>query len=204
MAFMAESRNLRVVTGSQAHLSSGAFYMTVPHKIHVKLGQNEFEAEGLEETVKDQFAMFLEAIKTVAHSPPPPPVQPARPEDHQNNGGNGSRVTTICRDVLNQVFLLDADGQVSLRVLPQSQTRDADGLLLLLFGHRVLANQTDVLSGRLIAAAETSGLTVDRVDRILSPYMDLVTKGGVKSGSRWGLRNTGVTRAEEIIHTMVS
>jgi hypothetical protein len=172
--------------------------MSAPYKIRVKLGANEFDAEGPEEVVKDQFQLFLEAVKQpVLQLPPSLPSPPGQ------NGNTPSVESDVDQAVLQRIFRVDGD-QVSLRVLPQSQQRDADGVLLLLYGYRVMVQQPDVLSSRLLVAAQTSGLSVDRIDRSLAPYMELVNKGGIKAGSRWGLRNTGITRAEEIIRTAMS
>src|SRR5262245_14226448 len=41
-----------------------------PYKVHVKLGQAEFQAEGPEETVKERLAHFYIAATTAPFAPP--------------------------------------------------------------------------------------------------------------------------------------
>ena len=43
--------------------------MDIPHKIHVKLGDSEFMAEGSETTVKEQFDRFLDALSKFTADP---------------------------------------------------------------------------------------------------------------------------------------
>jgi len=176
--------------------------MTTPYKVQVKLGGCEFQAEGPQDVVKEDFLLFLDAVKmqSTSRGPAATPVSSPINESPQN-GLPGGR--TLSDEALSRVFMVDADGQVSLRILPRTQQREADSLLVLLYGFRFLVNQMDVLVGRLRRAAETSGLTLDRVDRALIPHVELLTKGGQRVGSRWGLNNRGIVRAEEIISGML-
>jgi hypothetical protein len=173
--------------------------MTIPYRVRAKLFDNEFDAEGPEEVVKADYQLFVETVERLRVAPAPP--NPLKPPPVGNGGETHD--SEIEPAVLQRIFRVDGD-QVTLRVLPQSQQREADGVLLLLYGFRVMAQQQDVLSSRLLVAAQTSGLNVERIDRALVPYMELVNKGGIKAGSRWGLRNTGITRAEEIVRTAMS
>jgi hypothetical protein len=176
--------------------------MAETNKFHVKLGPHEFNGEGSEEAVRERYESWLEVVKMMMASTPAPPKH----DEHKvagNESGNGNGGQPLDRATLDRIFLVDTDGQVSLRVLPTGDQRDAAGLILLLYGYRVLSNQNDVLSGRLLASAHTSGLDVGRIDKVLAPHMDLVSKGGIRAGSRWALRNTGVNRAETIIREMI-
>ena len=171
--------------------------MSTPYKLRVKVGVHEFEAEGPEDAVEGQFALFLEIART-----PPSPRQEAPPGDAGN--GNNPRPPAVFNDeMLDRVFKVDQEGQVSLRILPQTNNRDSDGLLVLLYGFSRLADQPDVLAGRLLKAAKISGLSVDQIDRTIAPHLDAVTKGGARVGSRYRLKNNGVTRAEGIIAAML-
>lgn len=171
--------------------------MASSYKIRVKLGTNEFEAEGPEEVVKEQFGLFLEIAK--APGIPAPRQDPPSPL-RLNGAIHGEAVSA---EMLARAFAVDSEGQVSLRILPRTNDRDADGLLILLYGFRKLSNQVDVLSGRLLRAALTSGLSAVRVDRTFMPHTELITKGGKRVGSRWGLNNRGIAKAEEIIIEML-
>ncbi len=82
---------------------------------------------------------------------------------------------------------------------PAAPSRDADVLLLVLFGYLVLKNQDEVKASVLLAAAKQSGITnLSRIDRALDAYPGLVTKGGVKRGSWYALTNPGIAHAERL------
>jgi hypothetical protein len=171
--------------------------MAIPYKIRVKLGANEFEAEGPENVVKEQFGLFLE----IAKAPVAPSLRQDPPPFPPTNGVIAGEA--VSAEMLNRAFVADQDGQVSLRIVPRTNDRDADGLLILLYGFLKISNQADVLSGRLLRSAQTSGLSVIRVDRTFLPHMEFITKGGKRVGSRWGLNNRGIAKAEEIIADML-
>lgn len=175
--------------------------MSPAHRIRVKIGQNEFEAEGPEDLVKEQFAMFLDMAKA-SSVPPAKEEQTITAGSGNGNGGNPAAAQSIPQEMLDRVFIVDQD-QVSLRLLPRSGDREANALVVLLYGFRKLCNQTDVLVGRLLKAAKTSGISIDRVDYAIAPNAELVTKGGARVGSRYGLNNRGVVKAEEIISEML-
>ncbi len=165
--------------------------MAGSYKLHIKLGDAEFSAEGPEASVKEQFESFrtLLSAKSVA-SPDAPP--------RKENPPNQSQEAT---DRLRRVFTASEDETVvSLKILPRGDTGEPDALLLLLYGFRFLGPKvTDVLAGTLMKAAATSGLRLARIDRVISVHGAFVTEGGAKRGKRYGLNNQGVNRAEEII-----
>jgi hypothetical protein len=170
------------------------------HKLHVKLGDAEFIAEGSEASVKEQFERFLEAYKVV------------RPPSRETTAENGllPEVASIAVDssgidhrVLGRVFALSKDGLVSLRVLPRGEGREANTVLLLLYGYQVLREQHDVLGSRLLQSARQSGMPMDRVDRSLAPHINLVTKAGARRGTRYGLNNRGRSEAEGLVQRIL-
>jgi hypothetical protein len=194
--------NAPIVSRDRAddHSNSGAFSMVVPYKIRVKIGVNEFEAEGPENVVKEQFSLFMEISKA---SPLPNPRQESVNRDTGRVGNENGTVKNlspeITEEMLNRIFVVDQEDQVSLRILPRTTEREADTLLVLLYGYRKLLNQNDVLVGKLGKAARTSGIQFERIDYAIAPNLELVTKGGARVGARYGLNNRGMTRAEEII-----
>jgi hypothetical protein len=105
--------------------------------------------------------------------------------------------------MLTRIFAVDTDGQVSLRILPRTPDRDADALIVLLYGFRRISNQMDVLVGKLGKSARQSGIQIERIDYAIAPNVELITKGGARVGARYGLNNRGLAKAEEMIAGML-
>jgi len=112
-----------------------------PYKVAVKLGQAEFSAEGPEETVKEQLAHFFIA----ATQPLSPQIKgngngTVHGNGHANgNGGHGAPApeaehTSVNQAIIDRLFKEDRDGILSLRTLPKTDDRNADALLLILWG----------------------------------------------------------------------
>ncbi|MCI0420680.1 MAG: hypothetical protein L0312_15880 [Acidobacteria bacterium] len=176
------------------------------YKVHVKLGQAEFSAEGPEETVKAQLASFL----GLAAAQPIPPHQ-INGNGHSNGNGNGahsappgeSAHTDVDPTVVARLFKEDRNGAISLRTLPKTEQRNADALLLLLWGHLVRKEQVEVRAKELIAGMRQSGVpNLTRVDEILVKYDMYVTSGGVRRGKWYSLTNPGIECAENLAKGM--
>jgi hypothetical protein len=169
--------------------------MAETQKIKIKLGSNEFEAEGPVDLVKAQLSEFLEIIKSagtaqLGASPAPIPPSPVGAED----GLKGPQA-----ELVDRIFKQERDGLVSLKVLPKGKDRDADTLLLLLYGYKRLKNQENILGTRLMKAATRSGLQIKRIDRTFTPHESLIVKGGYRRGKTYTLNNQGVIKAEEML-----
>lgn len=167
------------------------------YKLHVKIGQSEFTAEGTEESVKQDYERFLAALSIV-----PSPARPLT-ENLQIQPGR-SEITTpdLEPTVLQRAFTEDQQGIVSLRVRPSTPNRVADALLLILYGFRFLRSQHDVPVIQLMEAARQSGVGIDRIDRAIAPHRELITYGGTRRGGRYGLNNPGVIMAETLLREM--
>ena len=172
--------------------------MDTPSKLRANLSTGEFEAEGSSEWVAEQFERFTAAAKTArppqrTDSPPgksPPPVVLHGP-------------VGLDDAIMDRAFEVDQERDiVSLRVLPKSANRDADAILLTLYGFRVLQGKLDVPVMKLTAALTQSGASVDRIDRSLGPHANKITKGGRKTGGKYGLKKTGVVEADKILSTL--
>jgi hypothetical protein len=187
--------------------------MSTPHKLHIKIGQVEFNAEGTESTVNEQFKRFLEVVSAVglnlpdpsrSTSPPSPPIV----GDAVDNGNKGGQQlpapSDIDRGTLDRLFAVDPNGVVSLKLLPKTDNRNTDALVMILYGFRVLKQQHDVPASSLVAAAKQSGVNIDRVDRTLAVRDDLFQKGGSRKGSRYALNNQGALHAEQLVKQMMS
>lgn len=168
--------------------------MAETHKLHVKIGQHEFEAEGQEQVVNEQYEKFLAAVSTS-------PIQP--PSIHTEN--KVQKVETrdgIAPELLERAFSVDNEGIVSLRVRPNTATRNADALVLILYGFRVLRQSSEVPVLAVMEAARQSGIQIERADRAIAPHNELVIRGGTRRGGRYGLNNAGVVHAENLLREM--
>lgn len=172
------------------------------HKLAVRIGQSEFTAEGEEATVNEQFSQFLNAIATL--QPPVTPHLQSSSGSGEKGGGaqNGQPPRLIDRTLLESVFSQEHEGLISLRTIPATTNRDADALVLLLYGFRRMLEQTDVLALRLKAAAIHSGIPVSRLPSMLEVLVQYIRKGGEKRSSWYGLNNQGVLYAEGVLRTM--
>jgi len=178
-------------------------------KLRVKIGPHEFEAEGPSEVVQAQFEAWRELIvaSTSAQgassdlgsggTDPDPEPDEEQPEE---NGGERALDPLVL-----QAFERDRQGRmVTLRYLPQSQRRDADAAVALLYGFQLLLNNDRVLVGTLKDALQRSGIQPGRIDKTLDVYVrrGLVLKGGRGPGGRYSLSNQGRNKAEEVIRTL--
>src|SRR5712664_3787251 len=96
------------------------------HRIKVKLGDAEFDAEGKPEDVKAQYDAFLKLLaslpKTQAF-----PTKPATP-DKPTPPSSGE----VERGLLDRVYR-SGDDVLSLAALPTGEAREADAMLALLY-----------------------------------------------------------------------
>lgn len=172
------------------------------HKLRVKLGAYEFEAEGSEETVRSQFEEFKQLVESRRPS--------ADISADKLTVSNGLDINTddSARGTPNDLSRLFSDqkGLVTLKILPASKERYADSALLLLHGFKSLKGLEDVPVTILKAALEKSGCQVARVDRILQPYVDarFILKGGLGKGGKYQLTNTGLVKADEIARNLMN
>lgn len=187
------------------------------YKVHIKLGQAEFSAEGPEGTVKQQLADFLELAPRYAE-------QRNGAAGHLNGHANGKATgkagevippaddlsddpngeVMLSPTLAKRLFAENKDGMISLRVLPNGNSEDkvGDALFLLLFGHLALKSQSEVKASILLAAAKQSGVNLLRVDHSLDRYDHLVTRGGIRRGSRYALTNPGIEYARSVAEKM--
>jgi hypothetical protein len=171
-------------------------------KLKVKIGGQEFEAEGLPDLVTRQFEAFClmiqEAGLVTGERPlhlegrrplDPTPQEPIPQASH--------------RDVdLVKLFRVSPQTQLlSLRQPPGSKYPEADAVLLLLLGHKQLRNEEDVPVTVLTEALKQSGCHVKRLDRILTVYTKdhSVVRSGRGKGGKYRLTNLGLKKAELMV-----
>jgi len=171
------------------------------HRIKVKIGNAEFEAEGKPELVKKQYDEFMAAVASLPKAPiTETPAEPkADPEN--NSGGAGTGNSKLPKPVIDRVFR--QDDPLSLMDTPKTDNAEADALLVLVYGHTELRGKPDVTGDALVKSASKTGLNVDRISRTLDARRDFVRSSGVKKGTRYSLNNRGIAEAERLIKTMV-
>lgn len=189
--------------------------MSDSSKLSVKLGNAEFTAEGGADLIRDQFALFLEALKTQPAAPAPAGSDAAQDEAatveervESTAPQNGAQLFTPAPNgtvPLDRVFKFDhRGGVVSLIHLPTTTNANADAIVMLLYGFAQLAHATSVGTIPLMKGAKQSGLNLERIDRVLGPNAQYVTRGGTRRGTRYGLNNRGEQYAQELIRGMLA
>lgn len=166
------------------------------HKIQVRLGDAEFSAEGSEDAVKEQYGQFLELVRGRVAAPPRQPTSTALAAAAAQPPASVDALT-------DRVFDRDKAGKVSLKALPTGASRDADALVLLLYGYRKLLDVHAIVGSQLLRAARQSGLQIDRVDIPLAVRAEFITTAGARRGKRYGLNNRGVAYAEDLLARVV-
>jgi hypothetical protein len=158
------------------------------YKLHIRIGQSEFNAEGPEALVKDAYEMFLQAAK-------------ALPAQAQTTKQSESQSEPTSEGLLQRIYQADSKrGIVSLIHLPtESANRSSDAAMLILYGYKKLLNIEDVPVTKLMAGLRQSGIHVSRLDGIMSVYSQSVLKGGSRIGGRYRLNNQGLAQAEGLL-----
>jgi hypothetical protein len=169
-----------------------------PYRLKVRLGSHEFEAEGTEEVVKDQFALFLTAAQSATVNVPETPSAHSSKSEGASTLGEADDIERLW----NRAFKRKED-QLSLHGLPETKSQNADSLVLLIYGYHELLKQDSVQSTTLMDAAKQSGLRIDRIDRnIPTAYNQYVIRGGNGKGSRYSLNNRGLAYAQSLLEDM--
>jgi hypothetical protein len=165
-----------------------------PYRIKLKIGDNEFDAEGDPEIVKEAFANFMKAVAAMpppkanppeSELPPPPPPPPGL-------GGVPANPAEFSR-VFRQ------GDPLSLAALPRGENAKPDALLILLYGYTQLGGEQAVTGTMLMKAARQSGVAIDRVDRTLDLRKEFVLAAGTKKGRRYSLNNRGIIEAQRLM-----
>lgn len=164
------------------------------YKLHIKIGENEFNSEGPAEIVKEAFDTWRELIASM----------PSKPTVSKEGRNNSKYIDpdNIEPERLNRLFLYDPTKDLmSVRIFPRGTERERDTLLLILLGYKVLKDKHEVMATKLTRSMRQSGCKVTRVDRLAAKYINqgLVNKGGMAKSGHYSLTNTGLARAIEIM-----
>ena len=149
-------------------------------RVRIKLGENEFEAEGSPDVVQTQIATFERLIGRS--------VEPVR--------------AAIADSIPPIKNIVRADGKiVSLTVDCQSLPQ---AVLAMLLGHRELRGASWVSGSEIMAGLRASGKQIGRADNILKRHANLghVVIHGKRRLKRYRLTTDGVERAKAIAQTL--
>ena len=181
-------------------------------KLRVKIGNNEFDAEGLPENVKHQFEAFLEILRAQSE-------QRADPEDSTDNpqlsllgppaGSSPPSAPTWATPPPNPAHvpldrIMKVQGRIVSLTLSPATTQDA--ALLILLGNKDLRSNEMATGQEIGDGLAQSGRPVPRVDRIMDKMIEeaLVLKSGFKRGTRYRLSNTGLQKALSIARELIA
>jgi hypothetical protein len=170
------------------------------YKLHLKIGPHEFSAEGPTEVVKQDFELWKSMIKDL-------PAQPTTPATPQQNSATPQSSGALAKEQIERVYIVDEKrDMLSLRVLPRSDDRYADALLLVLLGHKIIKGADETMVTQLKPALRQSGCMIDRIDQIAAKYVrqGFLNKGGMGKGGRYSLTNSGTEKAITILNNLAS
>jgi hypothetical protein len=172
--------------------------MQAAHRVKSKVGENEFEAEGDRQWVDKKWEEF----KAMVEGTPAGPASKHRETANmarQKRGAAPGR-TKLSQSVLDAVFR--KGDPLSLTDRPKSENGNADALLMLVYGHTEMLGEPEVTAAALAKSARQTGVSVDRIGRVIGAYGDLIKVSGVKKGTRYSLNNRGIAEAEKLISAM--
>jgi hypothetical protein len=158
-------------------------------KIRIKMGENEFDAEGSSDSIQAQMVNFMRLMghevpaaakmeEIPEESPPPPAVTAPPPPDIRE--------------------LLHVDGTVvSLNALSGTIEKD---VLVLLLGQQQLRNNNAIGGTEIMAGLRASGHHIGRSDYILNRYIRIgdIVVTGKRRRRRYRLTTDGIAKALKI------
>ena len=166
-------------------------------RIKVKIGDNEFEAEGPVEIIQAQFEVF----KQLLSSKPSISAQVnkgSRVNSQELKGDMDEPPHIPIEKVLHSAGRI-----VSLTALPAATV---DAALLIMLGHKDLRNHFSVTGQEIGDGLAQSGRPVPRVDRVMDKAIEdaHVLKTGIKRGTRYRLTNQGLSKALAVAAELIA
>jgi len=166
--------------------------MDEPYKLRIKLGEDEFYAEGPVDVVQAQFQVWKELISTVQRSTPQP----------EKESGNETPLPHLELEKIVKV-----DGRV-VSLTAKCESVD-EAVMLILLGQKEFRNNQEVTGAEIMDGLKQSGYMLPRVDLILDK---LAKEGssitiGMHRARRYRLTNVGhskaLTIAKEVLSTVL-
>jgi hypothetical protein len=180
-------------------------------KLRLKIGANEFEAEGSQEYVQGERQVFLESI--TANDCYEEPASEELGETPAGSDGGGQALPAAPRDwpisltEMGKLAHQDKSDKdlIILTALPQeSETQKQGALVLLLLAHKIIRNVDTVKSPDVLNGMKQSGIPVDRLDGVADKIPNLVLKTGVRKGTKYRLSTPGVQKAAAVAKALLS
>jgi hypothetical protein len=178
--------------------------MDTPHRLKIKIGQHEFEAEGTSETVQQQFEAFKELVKLAPPTFLPDSVQSSQSSTEAKSTQLSKADVPSNGKALSKIMRVD-DRVVSLTIRPNDLF---EAILLILFGQKELRQNDSVTGSEILDGLKgTGGFSyVKRVDR----YLENLAKDGEvivigeHRAKRYRLTNAGYTRAAQVVTVLIA
>ena len=152
-------------------------------KIRIKLGENEFEAEGPSDRVERHIATFARLMKGE------PAIEPAieAPAPETKPGGMALFQTIVMQQ-----------GPIRFLNVP---ARYPDAILLILLAQKVFRKHTEVSGAQIMEGLRRSGLKIPRADRLLQQHAKegFVDYKGEGRSRTYSLTPKGIERAEALV-----
>lgn len=182
-------------------------------KLRLKIGVNEFEAEGSQEYIQSERQVFWESIADDENHD----GEADRAEEFykipaaSGNGGgktaasdgSGALTPSLPIPLADIAKLATQDKRdkdlITLTALPQdAETQKQDALLLLLLAHKVLRSIDNVKATDSLNGMKQSGITVSEISGLVDKMPTLVLKTGVRKGTKYRLSVPGVQKAVSV------
>jgi len=166
------------------------------YQLRVRVGDAEFFGSGPEPSVREDYSNWIEVIRDLGNAIASGNTmrQPAAEVQQEKKDPIES--------AWDRVFVRKED-TLSLNVLPQGKFRNADSIILLIYGYQKLLDLDGVKTTAIMEAAKQSGLRIDRVTRCLpKSHLQLIITGGSGKGSRYSLNNRGMNFAQDLLEKM--
>ena len=177
--------------------------MDTSYRLKIRLGADEFEAEGPVEIVQEQFKLFNDLVQSRAAAQAAQ-AQIAPSQESQKPSTPAERPDTPLAE-LPLSKIMKADGRIVSLTVPPKTPEDA--VLLLVYGQRALRENDSCTGSEIMdGLTTTGGIPVDRVDRILAKIGadgDLIITGE-RRGKRYRLTNTGIAKARQIAQDLIA
>ena len=193
------------------HNPLGANNMDV-FKLRLKIGINEFEAEGSQEYVQNERQVFLESITANEQEEEPDPEERGSNAATGSNSAGQTPPTPPKDSVMSPTDMARLAHQdksdkdlIVLTALPQDgESQKQDALVLLLLAHRVIRNVENVKATDALNGMKRSGIAVSEISGLVDKIPTLVLKTGVRKGTKYRLSTPGVQKAAAVATALLS
>jgi hypothetical protein len=175
------------------------------YKLKSRIGVHEFDAEGPEDAVKEQYAAWLAVVQKIVGTPNSEPVKPINP-DLFGSGAfrpallpkQDQRPADPDAEPLKAIFQLEG-GSISLSATSPNMDA-ADAGLIILLGYKLYRDMDLVGGAEILEGLKQSGYSIVRVDRVLARHIEgeerLITTAGLRRGLKYRLNNPGFAKAK--------